>query len=189
MKSFFLANMPQCHLHFDVLFFSAVSFSTSSFLCLFCVPPRFSRALFLISATLALSTFFLSFCAVSSTSASFSTISSSAFSTSLKICIYSGGLFFISDFCSKFFAQKRISFSDRSLCHSELGILKAVQIVHCFIPNLAPCDIASFLCLEFNNKNLLMKTIVTLFSPLHVGSKRKNVNAYFVFVCVACCLS
>ena len=77
--------MPQCHLHFfDVFFFSAVSFSTSSFLCLFCVPPRFFRALLLISAALALSTFFLSFCAVSSTSASFSTISSSAFSTSLK---------------------------------------------------------------------------------------------------------
>ena len=62
----------------------AVSFSTSSFLCLFCVPPRFSRALYLISAALALSTFFLSFCVVSSTTASFSTISSSAFSTSLK---------------------------------------------------------------------------------------------------------
>ena len=64
---------------------AAVSFSTSSFVCLFYVPPRFSRALYLISAALALSTFFLSFCAVSSTTTSFSTISSSAFSMSLRI--------------------------------------------------------------------------------------------------------
>ena len=63
---------------------ASVSLSTPSFLCLFCVSPRFSRALYLISAALALLMFFLSFCIVSSTTASFSSISSSAFSTSLK---------------------------------------------------------------------------------------------------------
>ena len=49
-----------------------VSFSTSSFLCFVCVPPRFSIALFLISAAWHYPTFFLSFCAVSLTTVSFS---------------------------------------------------------------------------------------------------------------------
>ena len=63
-------------------------------------------------------------------------------------------------------------------------MLKAVQIVRYFIPNLAPYD-ASFLCLEwFKNGNLLTKTIVILFSPLHVGSKDKNKMLTLIFFCV-----
>ena len=60
-------------------------------------------------------------------------------------------------------------------------MLKAVQIVRYFIPNLAPCN-ASFLCLEwFKNENLLTKNIVMLFSPLHVGSKDKNKMLTLIF--------
>ena len=44
-------------------------------------------------------------------------------------------------------------FSDRSLCHSELGVLKAMRIVRYFIPNLAPYH-ASFLCLEYATSTL-----------------------------------
>ena len=70
-------------------------------------------------------------------------------------------------------------------------MLKAVQIVRYFIPNLAPCN-ASFLCLEwFKNENLLTKNIVMLFSPLHVGSKDKNkmlTLIFFLFVLHVVCL-
>ena len=60
-------------------------------------------------------------------------------------------------------------------------MLKAVQIVRYFIPNLAPCN-ASFLCLEwFKNENLLTKNIVMLFSPLHVGSKDKSQMLMLIF--------
>ena len=60
-------------------------------------------------------------------------------------------------------------------------MLKAVQIVRYFIPNLAPCN-ASFLCLEwFKNENLLTKNIVMLFSPLHVGSKDKSQMLTLIF--------
>ena len=139
----------------------AVSFSTSSFLCLFCVLPRFSRALYIISAALALSSFFLSFCYLLK-----------CFFNVTQICIYS--------------AQKSISFSYRSLRHSELGMLKAVRIVRYFIPNLAPYD-ASSLCLErFKNGNLLSKTTV-MFSPLHVGSKDKNSDLGTGILKIRCC--
>ena len=70
-------------------------------------------------------------------------------------------------------------------------MLKAVQIVRYFIPNLAPCN-ASFLCLEwFKNENLLTKNIVMLFSPLHVGSKDKSqmlTLIFFLFVLHVVCL-
>ena len=66
-----------------------------------------------------------------------------------------------------------MSFSNRSLRHSELGMLKAVQIVRYFIPNLAPCN-ASFLCLEYSEYSIL-------FSPLHVGSKDKNQMLTLIF--------
>ena len=66
------------------LFCFGFAFSSSSFRCLFCVLPKLSRALFLISIAFALSTFFLSFSTVSSAATSFSAISSRAFSTSLK---------------------------------------------------------------------------------------------------------
>ena len=60
-------------------------------------------------------------------------------------------------------------------------MLKAVQIVRYFIPNLAPCN-ASFLCLEwFKNENLLTKNMVILFSPIHIGSKDKNKMLTFIF--------
>ena len=170
----------------------SVSFSASSFLCLFCVPPRFSRALLLISSALALSTFFLSFCVVSSTTASFSAISSSAFSTSLKsvsiqLAFSSSRIFALN------LSLKRVyrSLTDRFVT-LNLGMFKAVQIDRYFIPKLAPCD-ASFLCLEwFKNENLLTKTIVMLFSPLHVGSKDKNKMSetliFFLFVLHVVCL-
>ena len=70
-------------------------------------------------------------------------------------------------------------------------MLKAVQIVRYFIPNLAPCN-ASFLCLEwFKNENLLTKNIVMLFSSLHVGAKDKNkmlTLIFFLFVLHVACL-
>ena len=71
-------------------------------------------------------------------------------------------------------------------------MFKAVQIDRYFILNLAPCD-ASFLCLEwFKNENLLTKTIVMLFSPLHAGSKDKNKMSemliFFLFVLHVVCL-
>ena len=66
-------------------------------------------------------------------------------------------------------------------------MLKDVQIVRYFIPNLAP-----FLCLEwFKNENLLIKNMVILFSPLHVGSKDKNkilTLIFFLFVLHVVCL-
>ena len=52
-------------------------------------------------------------------------------------------------------------------------MLKAVQIVRYFIPNLAPCN-ASFLCLEYSEYS-------TLFSPLHVGSKDKKKMLTLIF--------
>ena len=148
----------------------------------------FSTALFLISVVLGLSTPFCIF-VLSSTSASFSSISSSAFSTSLKSLSIP-----VAFSSSRIFA---LNLSLKSVYRSltdhfvTLGILKAVQIVRCFIPNLAPCDIASFLCLElFKNKNLLTKTIVILFSPLHVGSKDKKMLTLisFLFVLHVVCL-
>ena len=66
------------------LFCFGFAFSSSSFPCLFCVLPKLSRALFLISTAFALSTFFLSFSKVSSAATYFSAISSRAFSTSVK---------------------------------------------------------------------------------------------------------
>ena len=70
-------------------------------------------------------------------------------------------------------------------------MLKAVQIVRYFIPNLAPCN-ASFLCLEwFKNENLLTNGIVMLFSALRVGSKDKNkmlTLIFFLFVLHVVCL-
>ena len=69
-------------------------------------------------------------------------------------------------------------------------MLKAVQIVRYFIPNLAPYN-ASFLCLEwFKNENLLTNNIVMLFSPLRVGSKHKNkmlTLIFFLFVLHVVC--
>ena len=159
----------------------AVSFSTSSFLCLFCDPPRFCRALYLISAVMALSTFLFVILRCFFNHSFFFYYPLKCFFNVTQICIYLTCLFFISHLCSKFVAQKRISFSDRSLRHSELGMLKAVQIVRYFIPNLAPCK-ASFLCLEwFKNENLLTKNMVILFSPLHVGSKDKNKILTLIF--------
>ena len=60
-------------------------------------------------------------------------------------------------------------------------MLKAVQIVRYFNPNLAPCN-ASFLCLEwFKNENLLTKNIFMSFSPLYVGAKDKNKMLTLIF--------
>ena len=105
-----------------------------------------------------------------------------------QICMYSSR---ISHLCSKFVPQERVLFSDRSLRHYELGMLKAVQIVHYFIPNLASCN-ASFLCLEwFKNENLPTKNIVMLFNPLQVGSKDKNkmlMLIFFLFVLHVVCI-
>ena len=70
-------------------------------------------------------------------------------------------------------------------------MLKAVQIVRYFTPNVAPCN-SSFLCLEwFENKNLLTKNIVMLFSPLRVGSKDNDkllVLILCLFVLYVVCL-
>ena len=54
-------------------------------------------------------------------------------------------------------AQKRLSFSDRMLRHSESGKYGGCLDCSLFIQNLAPLD-ASFLHLEwFKNENLLKK--------------------------------
>ena len=70
-------------------------------------------------------------------------------------------------------------------------MLKAVQIVRYFIPNLAPCN-ASFLCLEwFKNENLPTKNTVMLFNPLQLGSKDKNkmlMLIFFLFVLHVVCI-
>ena len=184
--------MPQCHLHFFNVLLFLLFHSLPHLSFVFSASLQGSLELFLIYAALALSTFFLSFCVVSSTTASFPAISSSAFSTSLKSV--SIPLAFSS---SRIFA---LSLSLKSVYRSLtdrfvtllLGVFKAVQIDRYFIPNLAPCY-ASFLCLEwFKNENLLTKTIVMLFSPLHVGSKDKNkmleTLIFFLFVLHVVCL-
>ena len=147
MRSFFSRKYATMSLSLLRRFtLAAVSFSTSSFLCLFCVPPRFSRALYLISAA---GTIDLPFVILRRffNHSFFFYYPLKCFFNVTQICIYLTCFFFISHLCSKFFAQKRISYSDRSLRHFELGMVKAVQIVRYFIPNLAPYN-ASFLCLE-----------------------------------------
>ena len=88
----------------------AVSFSTSCFLCPFCVPSRFFRALFLISTALALSTFVLSFCVFSSTTAISSNNLLKCFFSVTQICIYSTCLFSLCVFA--------LNMSLKSVCRS-----------------------------------------------------------------------
>ena len=111
------------------LFCFGYTFSSSSFRCLFCVPLRLSSALFLICAAFALSAFFFSFSMVPSAAASFSAISSRAFSTSLKshsIPLSLSLSFF--HLCFKFLTQKCVSFSKSTVTDFGSGKFKAVQI-------------------------------------------------------------
>ena len=107
----------------------AVSFSTSSFL-VFSVSHQGSLELCILF--LLLWRYRLSFChfALFLQPQLLFLLSPKCFFNVTQICIYSTCLFFILHLCSKFVTQKHISFSNRSLHHCELGMLKAVQIVH-----------------------------------------------------------
>ena len=188
--SFFLANMPLCHYHFFDVLLLLLFHSLPHLSFVFSVSRQGSLEL-CISFPL-LWHYRLSFChfALFLQPQLLFLLSPQVLFNVTQICIYLTCFFFISHLCSKFFAQKRISYSDRSLRHFELGMVKAVQIVRYFIPNLASCN-ASFLCLGwFKNENLLTKKIV-MFSPLHVGSKDKNkmlTLIFFLFVLHVVCL-
>ena len=182
--------MPPCHYHFFDVLLLLLFHSLPHLSFVFFVSRQGSLELCISFPLLPLSTFLSSFCAVSSTTASFSTIPSSAFSTSLKSVsiplAFSSSRIFALNLSLKSVYR---SLTDRFVT-LNWGCWRLFRLF-AILSQIWPLAMLPFFALNGSRTRISWQRILSCCSvhSVLVLKIKKNVNTYFLFVCVACCLS